>query len=125
MSNFQKILDSFNLKDTLNPKIWDNPEDPKKAKMKPKVKQALMKIENEFIDYYRIRRVKELWRQEEIHSEFLLFYFLFFLHRKNQTSSGTTGGGGIQVRFCFFVQNILLFYEIFYTFYSLKNIFLN
>ena len=51
MSNFQKILDSFNLKDTLNPKIWDNPEDPKKAKMKPKVKQALMKIANEFIDY--------------------------------------------------------------------------
>jgi hypothetical protein len=51
MSNFQKILDSFNLMDTLNPKIWDNPEDPKKAKMKPKVKQALMKIANEFIDY--------------------------------------------------------------------------
>ena len=51
MSDFQKILDSFNLRDTLNPKIWDNPEDPKKAKMKPKVKQALMKIANEFIDY--------------------------------------------------------------------------
>ena len=51
MSNFQKILDSFNLRDTLNPKIWDNPEDPKKAKMKPKVKNALMKIANEFIDY--------------------------------------------------------------------------
>ena len=51
MSDFQKILDSFNLRDTLNPKIWDNPEDPKKAKMKPKVKNALMKIANEFIDY--------------------------------------------------------------------------
>jgi hypothetical protein len=31
MSNFQKILDSFSLRDTLNPKIWDNPEDPKDA----------------------------------------------------------------------------------------------
>lgn len=51
MSNFQKILDSFNLRDTLNPKIWDNPEDPKKAKMKPKIKNGLMKIANEFIDY--------------------------------------------------------------------------
>lgn len=51
MSSFQKILDSFNLRDSLNPKIWDNPEDPKKAKMKPKVKNILMKIPNEFIDY--------------------------------------------------------------------------
>ena len=51
MSNFQKILDSFSLKDTLNPKIWENPEDPKKAKMVPKVKKALTKIADEFIDY--------------------------------------------------------------------------
>lgn len=51
MSNFQKILDSFSLKDSLNPKIWENPEDPKKSKMIPKVKKALMKIANEFIDY--------------------------------------------------------------------------
>jgi peptidoglycan hydrolase-like protein with peptidoglycan-binding domain/murein DD-endopeptidase MepM/ murein hydrolase activator NlpD len=51
MSNFQKILDSFSLKDTLNQKIWENPEDPKKSKMVPKVRKALMKIANEFIDY--------------------------------------------------------------------------
>jgi peptidoglycan hydrolase-like protein with peptidoglycan-binding domain/murein DD-endopeptidase MepM/ murein hydrolase activator NlpD len=51
MSNFQKILDSFSLKDSLNPKIWENPEDPKKSKMIPKVRKALMKIANEFIDY--------------------------------------------------------------------------
>ena len=51
MSNFQKILDSFSLRDTLNPKIWDNPEDPKDAKMKPNVKKALMRIAEEFIDY--------------------------------------------------------------------------
>lgn len=51
MSNFQKILDSFSLKDSLNPKIWENPEDPKKSKMIPKIRKALMKIANEFIDY--------------------------------------------------------------------------
>jgi len=51
MSNFQKILDSFSLRDTLNPKIWDNPEDPKDAKMKSNVKKALMRIAEEFIDY--------------------------------------------------------------------------
>ena len=51
MSNFQKILDSFNLRDSLNPKIWDNPTDPKKATMKNNVRLALMKIAEEFIDY--------------------------------------------------------------------------
>jgi peptidoglycan hydrolase-like protein with peptidoglycan-binding domain len=51
MSNFQKILDSFSLRDTLNPKIWDNPEDPKDAKMKSNVKKTLMRIAEEFIDY--------------------------------------------------------------------------
>jgi predicted nucleotidyltransferase len=51
MSNFQKILDSFSLKESLNPKIWENPEDPKKSKMVSKVRKGLMKIANEFIDY--------------------------------------------------------------------------
>jgi peptidoglycan hydrolase-like protein with peptidoglycan-binding domain len=51
MSNFQKILDSFNLRDTLNPKIWDNLTDPKKATMKNNVRLALMRIAEEFIDY--------------------------------------------------------------------------
>jgi len=51
MSNFQKILDSFTLRDTLNPKIWENSDDPKKSKMKPKVRKGLMKIANQFIDY--------------------------------------------------------------------------
>ena len=51
MSNFQKILDSFSLKESLNPKIWENPEDPKKSKMISKVRKGLMKIANEFIDY--------------------------------------------------------------------------
>lgn len=51
MSNLQKILDSFKLKDSLNPKVWENPENPKKATMKSKVKNALEKIAEEFIDY--------------------------------------------------------------------------
>ena len=51
MSNFQKILDSFSVKSTLNPKIWESPEDPKKSKMVPKVRKALLKIAEKFIDY--------------------------------------------------------------------------
>ena len=44
MSNFQRILDSFSLKSTLNPKVWDNPENTNDAVMKPKVRKALMRI---------------------------------------------------------------------------------
>jgi predicted nucleotidyltransferase len=50
MSNSQKILDSFSVKETLNPKVWENPEDPKKATMISKVRKALMRIAEEFID---------------------------------------------------------------------------
>jgi len=51
MSNFQKILDSFSIKDTLNPKIWENPKKPNETVMIPKVRKALMRISEEFIDY--------------------------------------------------------------------------
>ena len=51
MSNFQKILDSFQVKNTLNPKVWKNPEDPNDAVMKPIVRRALLRIAEEFIDY--------------------------------------------------------------------------
>lgn len=50
MSNLKKILNSFTIRDTLNPKVWENPEDPKEATMKSKVRQALMKISEEFVD---------------------------------------------------------------------------
>ena len=50
MSNSQKILDSFSVKETLNPKVWENSEDPKKATMIPKVRKALMRIAEEFIN---------------------------------------------------------------------------
>lgn len=51
MKNFEVILKSFSIRDTLNPKVWENPEDPEKASMKKKVKDALEKIADEFIEY--------------------------------------------------------------------------
>lgn len=51
MGKFTEILKSFSLQETLNPKIWENPDDPKSAKMKPKIRKALEKISDEFIDY--------------------------------------------------------------------------
>lgn len=50
MSNLNKILDSFKIKDSLNPKIWENASEPKKAKLIPKIRKALEKISEEFID---------------------------------------------------------------------------
>lgn len=50
MNNSQKILKSLSIKDTLNPKVWEHPEDPKKATMVPKVRKALMRIAEEFVD---------------------------------------------------------------------------
>lgn len=51
MSKFQQILNSFSIKETLNPKVWENPDNPKKATMVPKVKKALERIAEEFVDY--------------------------------------------------------------------------
>jgi peptidoglycan hydrolase-like protein with peptidoglycan-binding domain len=51
MNKFQEILNSFSVKKTLNPKVWENPENPEKATMLPKVRKALMRIAEEFIDY--------------------------------------------------------------------------
>ena len=50
MKNFQKILDSFSVQKTLNPKVWENPSDPKSAEMKDKVRKGLLKISEKFID---------------------------------------------------------------------------
>ena len=50
MSNSQKILDSFSTKDTLNPKVWEHPENPEDVVMVPKVRKALLRIAEEFID---------------------------------------------------------------------------
>jgi hypothetical protein len=50
MSDFKKIIDSFSIQKTLNPKIWENPSSPKNSVMKPKVREGLLKIAEEFID---------------------------------------------------------------------------
>ena len=50
MGKFQKILDSFSIKDTLNPKVWKNPDEPKDSIMIPKVREGLLRISEEFID---------------------------------------------------------------------------
>ena len=46
-----EIIQSFKVKDSLNPKIWDNYSNPKKAKLKKRVLGALNKISDEFIDF--------------------------------------------------------------------------
>jgi predicted nucleotidyltransferase len=51
MSKLQQIIDSFNIKPTLNPKVWENPDNPKQAVMVPKVRKALEKIADKFIEY--------------------------------------------------------------------------
>jgi hypothetical protein len=51
MKNFQKILDSFEVRKTLNPKVWENPTEPKSAEMKEKVRAGLLKIAEKFVEY--------------------------------------------------------------------------
>lgn len=51
MSENKKIIDSFLIRDTLNPKIWTNPSNPKDARLKENIKNALMRIAEKFIDY--------------------------------------------------------------------------
>jgi hypothetical protein len=56
MSNLQSILNSFNLKDSLNPKIWVNPNSPT-TQMVPKVRETLLEIANDFIEFLEIDMV--------------------------------------------------------------------
>lgn len=50
MENVNDIINSFSLRETLNPKVWENPENAKDTKMKPKVRRALLKIAQAFVD---------------------------------------------------------------------------
>ena len=50
MENANDIINSFSLRETLNPKVWENPENAKDAKMRPKIQKALLKIAQAFID---------------------------------------------------------------------------
>ena len=51
MSNLSKVIDSFNIQDSLTPKVWDNPTEPKKAKLKKDIQDRLLEISNEFVDF--------------------------------------------------------------------------
>jgi len=45
------IIQSFVVKDTLNPKVWKSPNDIKKAKIKSEIKKGLLDIAKEFIEF--------------------------------------------------------------------------
>ena len=47
----QEIIKSFSIKETLNPKVWNNPDSPEKSTMKTKVFDGLSKVAETFIDY--------------------------------------------------------------------------
>jgi hypothetical protein len=51
MSNLSKVIDSFNIQDTLNPKVWDNETDPQNATLKKDIQSRLLEIAYEFIDF--------------------------------------------------------------------------
>jgi hypothetical protein len=50
MKSFREILDSFEVQDTLNPKVWENPTNPSQAKLKSKIRIKLLDIANEFLE---------------------------------------------------------------------------
>ena len=50
MAQLSTILQSFSVRDTLNPKVWENYDDASEAVIKPKVRDALMKIAEAFGD---------------------------------------------------------------------------
>ena len=45
------IISSFDVKDELNPTIWDNPDDPTNAVMKEDIRLQLIEIANKFIEF--------------------------------------------------------------------------
>jgi hypothetical protein len=49
MDKSQKIINSFTIRNNLNPKVWDGSS--KDIKMNPKVRKALLRISEEFINY--------------------------------------------------------------------------
>ena len=45
------IISSFFVKDSLNSEIWDNPDNIEESKMKPEIKEGLLEIANEFVEF--------------------------------------------------------------------------
>jgi len=54
MTNEKKIINSFYLQDELNPNVWTFPDDPNNAKLKPEIRERLLKISEIFIDFIDI-----------------------------------------------------------------------
>ena len=54
MDSFKKILSSFYVKDTLNPKIWTNVDNEEQTKMRDDVRDSLLAIANEFIEFLNV-----------------------------------------------------------------------
>ena len=61
MSDETNILGSFGLQDTLNPKIWENADSAKDSRMKPKVREALMKIAEKFSNKTSFSRYQKIY----------------------------------------------------------------
>ena len=55
MSNLKKILSSFKVRESLNPKIWKKIDG--EIKMNPKVRETLLGIANDFIEYLKVEIV--------------------------------------------------------------------
>jgi predicted nucleotidyltransferase len=55
MSNLKKILSSFKVRESLNPKIWKKIDG--EIKMDPKVRETLLEIANDFIEYLKVEIV--------------------------------------------------------------------
>lgn len=51
MSNLSKVIDSFNIQDSLNAKVWDNENDPQNATLKKDIQSRLLEIAYEFVDF--------------------------------------------------------------------------
>lgn len=51
MEKFKKILKSLSIRETLNPKVWVNYRKPQNAQLRPKVKDGLENISEEFLDF--------------------------------------------------------------------------
>ena len=51
MNDIQNIIKSFEIQDTLNPKVWDNFENPSEAKLKSNIREGLLDVADNFVEY--------------------------------------------------------------------------
>ena len=51
MNDMQNIIKSFEIQDTLNPKVWDNFENPSEAKLKSNIRGGLLDVADNFVEY--------------------------------------------------------------------------